>query len=1407
MALSLKDLRDKLTAAQGSKKFDLALSTLGSSEAISGFVKNLGGGSLGIEDVVRADTKHLVVIGKAELSGLGTRPVLVRFAAPKDVVTGILLDVTLENSSQLPATVRPVTEVLAKLGECAAHLLLVAEPVDGAAEDSRIGLGAALTLRKKPEDTGELPTVYLWGFRPRDAGAPWSLGGEFAPAAITWDRLQYALAEKVRFGPPSGISPEPSVKLTGLSVVVRPPAAIPSVRFRGDLSAASWEPVSGFTISDLYVECGVAAPFTASGLTCLVCGTLTLGGKSMTVTIEYPGLSFGGVLTTPIALNDVAARVGTFEGLPSVRIDELEVHGDIAAKSLGFDCALASDWEILPGLKLTEVRLRLAKAGSAVSGGVEASWQVGGGTVLLTGQYADKKWKFLGQAASLTVPDILAVFGITKVPEIGKRATTSLYVDFDHPFTAATVTAVSTLSLGAAKSTLELALTVTKQQRDHGWKLGGLLHLAVPNRTGPMEFKIDAESGDGGKSVVASWSDSAGVGLKDLTDAFGVELHADFPVDLLPKLTGVSLCYSPDGGIAFSATADKGRLTGVVLRDKSCVVTVAADLDAKLSQLPILKGHIPAAADAGLAGAGVLAAPKQLSKEDTERANTLLKQLPGGAQLQLPDGVVPAGIQLGLLVTLGGRKQPVTVPVRRRQKRMVRYDGEDRGAAAGLGGTLTVERSFGPLHVRTIRVDLVKDRLTVGLDAAFTIAGITVDMDGLGVSTSLKNPADIAFALRGLGVDVRAGAVEVGGAMLHRTGTTSGFEDEYDGVLVLVLPNMAGRLAGQLAYTKGGPWAFSVFGEITAKAGGGFGPPPFRVTGAMLGGGYNAAVRVPEPHEVERFPLVAGLDNPDLFGENPTPGQIIKVLFGNGGDQAWLATKVGQNWVAAGLRFTSFEFLSGKALALVEFGNDLTVGLFALLNASFPTKATGTGVYAQIEIAMRALYQRSPGLLSFTAQLTSNSYLLHPSFKLTGGLAVCVWVPPEPGKAVDRSGDFVISLGGYHPLYSKPSHYPDVPRLGAHWAVSNTVTIKAEAFLAITPGSLQLGSGTSVVFDTGTIRAWFIAGFSGYLEWTNPPRYDFRIGVRIGFRARIDIWPIHTTIEAEVGADCHIWGDPFGGRASVKYGPVSFSVPFGSSGPDKQLKTDWPLFQKQLPPPAQTQPVSGLLPSPAAPTVRQGDGKGPAPWLVSSDGFSFVTGGVAPITLLVVGSKKNKVTPEVAKGCIRPMRCKDLTCTHQVSVTLDGVEVDLCDENRTWRLSAVKGSVPAALWGDPDSSSESLLTGRIVGLRAQAPLPTEGESPGTMTEAALALEAVDLDPGDPGKKAYVPLADRAQTGQKLCRSETSVGLVAQISTKATARTAVLGALTTAGTAPKTTNDALTALAGSAFTAAPMIPAT
>ncbi|WDT89838.1 hypothetical protein H0E86_30875 [Streptomyces sp. SCSIO-PteL053] len=149
--------------------------------------------------------------------------------------------------------------------------------------------------------------------------------------------------------------------------------------------------------------------------------------------------------------------------------------------------------------------------------------------------------------------------------------------------------------------------------------------------------------------------------------------------------------------------------------------------------------------------------------------------------------------------------------------------------------------------------------------------------------------------------------------------------------------------------------------------------------------------------------------------------------------------------------------------------------------------------------------------LSMDVALLPGSYVLDPSIELTGGIAVYVWT------GGGRAGDFVISLGGYHPDYNVPAHYPRPQRLGFVWSPAGDITVRAEAYAAITPAAFMFGGRLAAVYDKGVFSAWFTAHLDVLAQW-KPFYLDVRLGISIGVAATIKVWFVRVRISVEVGS-------------------------------------------------------------------------------------------------------------------------------------------------------------------------------------------------------------------------------------------------------------------------------------------------
>ncbi|WP_438485438.1 DUF6603 domain-containing protein [Streptomyces sp. S186] len=670
-------------------------------------------------------------------------------------------------------------------------------------------------------------------------------------------------------------------------------------------------------------------------------------------------------------------------------------------------------------------------------------------------------------------------------------------------------------------------------------------------------------------------------------------------------------------------------------------------------------------------------------------------------------------------------------------------------------------RASGPLRLGGIRLALQGGRIEAAADVSLTVSGLTLTAMGLGLKINPADPTDVGIDIRGIGLGLAlpAKGIALDGALLH-TGAFGGDKEKYEGLALLTTPAVSVSLMGRYARTTTNNTSLTsmfIFGSASAEGPtGGFGPPPFRVKGISLGGGYNTQVKLPRLDQVTSFPLVTGAQRlSDLgAGTPPDPAKALQAL------DAFIVPRRGENWFAAGLHWTTFEYADFKAVALVEFGDDLLVSLLGVGDFTFPkVRSPGQDPVTLVEIAAEAQYSHRQGLMSLTAQLTSNSYVVTKECKPVGGLAACVWLAPSP-----YAGDFVFSVGGYHPGFTKPARYPAVPRIGIDWAISNEVMLRAQAYATVTPHAFMLGGSLSVTYSSGALRAWLTAHLDTLIDWCSGT-YDVSLGISMGVSASVKVLFAHITVSVEVGVDVHMYGPPLGGTARVHLWFISFSLHFGSDGPP-QRAVAWKDFEKQLPPPQKSltlNAVSGRQPTPP--------GDDDTVWYVGTHGFTFASRSAVPATVLTLGEQgANKPPPENApeKLYIRPITdpsnrapngpkghvaCHTVLvkqATRKSGVVTVGAEVDY----GKWEIEPVRESGPQALWGRGATGSaegDGLVKDQYVGMEVRVPGPSsKGEQLATVPGA---LDTISIKDGprplDPAVGAWGPVPLR--TDEAVCR--------------------------------------------------------
>ncbi|MFD4890581.1 DUF6603 domain-containing protein [Kitasatospora sp. NPDC058397] len=738
--------------------------------------------------------------------------------------------------------------------------------------------------------------------------------------------------------------------------------------------------------------------------------------------------------------------------------------------------------------------------------------------------------------------------------------------------------------------------------------------------------------------------------------------------------------------------------------------------------------------------------------------------LAAGSWLVLPDGsVVPV-------------KAPLAVP----RLDASRVDGLGRVMPERTATTRRRGLS------RPLRAIATRDGFAVlgvpapGRERGFKPIGNPLDGQGLGIDYSTP-PLRIAGTLTVLPAQAPYKTI-IGGVLLFSFDSGDSGKGLYGtGMGAYVVPQ---------AGTDPSFFAFAAIGSNP-----GIGIPALRLNGIAAGMGWNSRIRVPEVEEIGVFPFIKALTNPGAIGaEKGNPVKILGTLVG--GDNPWIRPAQDELWVAAGLAFTVAEFVEGRAMALLQTGPELTVALLGMGGVDFPKG--GTKKYARAEIGVRAVIKPLQGELAIEAALTPSSFLLDPNCRLRGGVALKSWFGESP-----HAGDLVLSVGGYHPKYQVPAHYPRPTRVGFDWALGGNVTVSGNAYFALTPAAVMAGGDLDIQFHAGPVRAWCVAKVDLLIQW-KPFYIDASLKISIGVSASIKIWFIRISITIEVGVSLQLWGPAFGGSAEVHLWFISFTINFGASRPPQDRSLDWAGFREMLPPPesaVRVLPGAGLIENTQTDGTRS-DGA----WEVSAAGFSFTTDSTVPVTQLYLNTKAGTPAESGSLLNIRPMQQTGRTSVQCVSLTREGESVDLT----TWSRARTTASVAQALWGTgagntlPAKDGDQLIANQLTGVRLAAPPLRNGTSTGYISEEALKFDPVNPDGHQPLKATDGPVgAIPARPSGVIATIATTVAAATQI----TARGQLAGVLAGLGLNLGLLDNDLSAYARAAqatFTAEPML---
>ena len=1028
-----------------------------------------------------------------------------------------------------------------------------------------------------------------------------------------------------------------------------------------------------------------------------------------------------------------------------LRLDYNYLSGDFA---LQFN--VLEKWEIFSGFEAGGLRFQIksTRENKAFQGSLAATIRIAEMDVYLAAHYRAQLWEFKGQAGRILIGDL---FKSESIPEaLQSLVFDSLELTFKSGARESfALSGAASLTVAGQRLSLTLAVRAEKPKADQNYQKA----FEGEIRFGGAAFRFVFEPGALGQDISAEWhAQDQGMKLSrvvaDVASQIGLNEIPVIPEPLDATLTSISLyLHTGTSDLVLCAQSDSGGTIVFAIfqsgQNKRYAILIDKVLHIGLSSLPLVGERIVEATSrlAGIEDVGIESLQSVITsgiggnqaeyKLDIDKLNGMIDaaaarfeagNIPGMPEIpetrRGKDKSRNTQVYLNATYFFSEKPQPpIAFPFDDAPRDSTSSSGSSMETSQGPAGAqsqatwLDVQRNFGPVSVKRLGIACVNGRVRFLLDASLVVSGLSIDLMGLSLEFPLatitrfkrtevldylaRNAQQGSTNLTGLSVTYENGPMAISGGLLKVEPLPTGTTYAFSGELLLKADTWALSVIGSFAQMTNGDSSMFAYGVLHATLGG---PAFFFVTGIAAGFGYNRSLRLPSLNDLPSFPLIAA---------SSTTGSRA-VLASSIGSYIYPAS--GQNWLAAGVRFTSFKVIDSFALLTVYFGDRFEIGLLGLSTITVPARSKGAAIepIAYAQIALEATYAPDDGVLKIAAQLMPGSYILSDKCRLTGGFALYNWFQDEFEKDSSgnplyegnthvkklvhggyRSGDFLLSIGGYHPDFKPPAHYPSVPRVGANWRVNENLTIKGSLYFALTPLAIMAGGMLETNYQCGNLKAWFNSRADFLLYW-EPLYYHANLNVSMGASYTISWWSTTKTISAQVTVDVELYGPPFGGKAAVDLYVCSFTIDFGDA-PQIPDKLTWKEFEERFLPDAPdiclSRAASGLIKE--LPPTTSGE---EASWLVSGGSFAIVTSSAIPSSTPPMVNTKS---PTVKGGdSINPFGVKPseipnghitskhtVTCKHQ-----DGAYADCI-----WEVEPITQRLPRAAWdasGPPSSSTQ-----------------------------------------------------------------------------------------------------------------------
>lgn len=970
-------------------------------------------------------------------------------------------------------------------------------------------------------------------------------------------------------------------------VFVRPTP--PAVAFPGLVALAKWiggeslntQVSDGF--SSVQIDTGSAFDVAISDVTAginikkfslnylNITSLLTIGALKLDVLVQLPNLIISGGLHDGVGLkiSDLLASLSLpTDAVPqNLTLAKANFSADLRNSVYSINTEVDNLWSVGP-IDFDKVTLSLNyNKPDGLTGMFGCQFTIGQtATILVQAGYggAATGWEFAGgldPSTTLKIGDVIAMladkFGIASVPEpIKSLEITELWVAYTTGTGAFEFTCAGNFTVDDTEVDMSVVVKVQKGQSSDPVQQGQVNgskgynaffsgNITIKNLVFDIVFNTNSMSTN---VFIASFHNKStgSVSLHDLVAGVSTKMAQFIPTGLEIDLREVKFIFFEQN------------------KAKQFAFGLEVDVAINLNDLPVVGSKLPSGLEVDINNLQILYASKALNKDQVAIINPLLPSgilalnAAGVAQgLMIEGELVIAGFNLP--INTGNKPAPQTTTTT-----TTTFTGTADPASAGAAPSpitwFNVNKQLGPLSFERIGVEYTNGVLSFALDASLTLGPASLSMMGLSFGSPL-NKFEPVFGLQGFAMSIQTPSLELGGAFLK--GSTPDGATAYYGQVIarfgtIGIKVLGGDIPEHQADDPNNPGkkitipaSFFLYANVNAPLGG---PPYLYLNGFAGGFGINNTLKLPTLENLPGYILLPGPTSKAPAQGSSPKDTIAKVLPQM---QKYFIPTPGEYWAAAGIAVSSFEMINAFALVTVSFGVDFQVAVLGTCSMSFPTAATSPIAY--VEIDLMASYSTATGLLAIEGIISPASFIFISSCQITGGFAFYVWINPpalsDPN--APKRGDFVVTLGGYHPSFTPPQYYPVVPRLGINLSMG-PLHVTGGCYFALTPGMFMAGFAWDATFDISIVKVWFKAGADFLIAWA-PFHYEADAYVNLGCSVNLGLF----TVNLSIGADLYIWGPPFGGRADVDLDIVSFTISFGADQePAKPL--GWSDFKNKF---------------------------------------------------------------------------------------------------------------------------------------------------------------------------------------------------------------------------------------------------